>query len=469
MNSSTNTPNNLSWSKKRQVLIFTLSVLVILTILGSIAYAIFHKAPTCEDNRQNQDETGIDCGGVCTRICALDTKELVIEWVRLFKIRDGLYSAVARVENPAADSIAHDVPYTFSLKDASGRTVATRSGTVFIPARDIFVVFEGAIAVEGDLENNPVGVTFAFDAKPLWERSSYVEPKLIILDKQLTDLETTPRLVASVQNPNITDVKDVTLDAIIYDDQGNAVQVSETFIESIPAGETAKATFTWPQPISLKSRVCESPVDAALVIDRSGSMEFLSRNPPQPLTDVKAAAQSFVAELSRFDQAAVVSFANEGSEPIDAFLSSSLTSIGQAIGNIAIIPPANTQNTNIGDGVHKASIELASERHRPASGKVMVVLTDGVATRPTKVGDTSYPEKFALATAAAAKREGVRIFTIGLGKDLNQEFLRSLATAPSDFYLAPTTANLKGIYHEIGTKMCKRQPTALEIVPNIPL
>jgi Mg-chelatase subunit ChlD len=458
-------PLELSWSKKHQVIILVGLTALGILLLSAIGYAIFHRAPTCTDNRKNQNETGVDCGGVCTRICPLDAKALSVEWVRLFKIRDGVYSAVARVANPAPNSIAIDVPYTFSLKDRSGNVVATRSGTVFIPSRDTFVVFEGTITTEGQ----PESVTFVFDKQPDWQRSDYIQPEIIVADKQLTDLETTPRLVATIQNPNIIDIDDITLNALIYDDQGNAVQVSQTFIKKIEAGATAKATFTWPLPISLKSRICESPVDVALVIDRSGSMEYLGLTPPQPLTDVKAAAQSFISELSKFDQAAVVSFANEASTPLDSFLSPSLSSVREAIGRIAITPPSNTQNTNIGDGMLKARDELESPRHRPASGKIMVVLTDGVATRPLKAGDATYPEKFALSVSAQAKEQRIRIFTIGLGKDLNQTFLKNLASTSTDFYLAPTANELEGIYHEIGTKMCKRQPTALEIVPSIPL
>lgn len=460
-----NSITELSWAKKRQLFIIGGMVLVALIVLVFISVAYFYRAPTCMDNKQNQNETGVDCGGACSRICPLDAKSLKIDWVRLFKIREGVYSVVARVENPADNAIARDVPYTFSLKDANGAVVATRSGTTFIPSRDIFVVFEGTINAGGD----PTSVTFRFDETPKWDRSAYVAPKVVVLDKQLTDLETSPRLVATIQNPNIVDVEDVTLDALIYDDMGNAVQVSETLIEKIEAGDTAKAIFTWPQPISLKSRICESPVDAALVIDRSGSMEYLGTNPPQPLTDTKAAAKSFVAELSRFDQAAIVSFANEASSPIDSLLSPSLSSVQQAIDAIAITPPSNLQNTNVGDGMQKALDELTSARHRTSSAKIMVVLTDGVATRPLMAGDKNYPEKFASAIAADAKEKGVRIFTIGLGKDLNQAFLKNLASTSTDFYLAPTAAELQAVYHEIGTKMCERKPTALEIVPSIPL
>ncbi len=455
---------DLTWAKQRQAILVGSIALLVLVLLSVSGYALFNTPNSCIDNTQNQDETGVDCGGSCDRICQNKAVSVSLEWSRLFKIREDTYSAVARVSNPSISSIAHDVPYTFSLKDEQGRVVATRSGTAFIPARSTFVVFEGAIAVSGD----PVSVSFQFDAEPQWIRSDYIQPTLVILDKQLTDLDTAPRLVANVSNPNIVDAKNVTLTSLIYDDQGNAVQASQTFIERIAAGATAKATFTWPQPISLKSRICETPVDTALVIDRSGSMEFLGTNPPQPLTDVKEAAVSFVKELSKFDQASVVSFANDASNPVDSLLTSNLSSITAAIQRISIIPPSNTQNTNLGDGILKASDELESSRHRGSSGKTMVVLTDGVATRPLKAGNTKYPESYALAIAADAKAKGTRIFTIGLGKDLNQDFLKSVATAPEDFFLAPSAADLEGVYHEIGTKMCERKPTSLEIVPSIP-
>jgi Mg-chelatase subunit ChlD len=455
----------LSWSKKRQVTIVTIIFLISVILFGSIGYALFNQPPSCMDKKKNQNETGVDCGGVCSRICMADTKSLTVDWVRLFKIREGIYSVVAKVDNPAANSIAEDVPYTFSLKDSAGQVVATRSGTVFIPSRSTFVVFEGTISSD----DNPTSVAFQFDEEPQWTRSDYLQPELNILDKQLTDLDGTPRLVASIQNPNIVDVKNITLSSLIYDDQGNAVQVSQTYVEKIEAGQTVNATFTWPQPISLKSRICESPVDVALVIDRSGSMQFLGENPPQPMTDVKEAAQSFVRELSKFDQGAIISFANEATAPLDAPLTSDLRSLRDAIGAISIIQPWNTQNTNLGDGIQKAMDELGTSRARADSGKIIIALTDGVATRPEKKGDAKYPESFALAVAKQAKEKGSRVFTIGLGKDLNQEFLKQVATSPEDFYLAPTADQLEAVYREIGTKMCKRLPTALEIVPSIPL
>ena len=455
--------DQLTWAKKRQIIIVSSLSFVFLLIFSITLYNLLKTPGTCFDNKQNQNETGVDCGGVCSRICQADSKSLVIDWVRLFKIRDGVYSVIAQVENPATESIASDVPYTFTLRDKSGETITTRSGKTFIPARKTFVVFEGTIQAT----TPPDTVFFKFDQEPNWQKSTYTEPNLVISNKQLTDVDTSPRMTATVQNTNVVDVSHITLSALIYDDGGNVVQVSQTYLDKLNAGDTANITFTWPNPISLKSRVCQSPVDTALVIDRSGSMAFLGTNPPQPLTDVKDAADSFVSELSKNDQSAVVSFANTASNPVDVALTSDLTSAQNAINSINILPQGS-QNTNIGDGLMSGLNELTSSNAKPDSGKILVLLTDGVPNLPAKKGNAKYPETFALQAAQSAKDKGVRLFTIGLGKDINQAFLKQIASSPTDFYLAPTAKDLTSIYREIGTKMCVRKPTSLEIFTSIP-
>src|SRR5690606_16179040 len=115
-------------------------------------------------------------------------------------------------------------------------------------------------------------------------------------------------------------------------------------------------------------------------------------------------------------QASVVSFGNEASNPIDKFLTFDLSSIRQAIDAITITKPSNLQNTNFADGILKGGEELSSGRARGEAQKIMIALTDGVATRPTRAGSANYPEIYALEVASQIKEKGVRVFTIGLGR-----------------------------------------------------
>ncbi len=453
----------LTWAKQRRIII-SLALLGIILFLAGVGYLVWRSSPNCFDGRQNGLETGMDCGGKCALICKNDSSSLVVDWVRLFKIREGEYAVLARVNNPNMSSIAYEAPYIFDLKSSDGTIVATQKGTTFVPSRKTFVVYQGTITTN----KVPTSASFRFDGTPSWYRSDYAEPELIIANKILTNEESLPRLSTTIQNPNIIDVDNVTLSAVIYDDEGNALQVSQTYLPRINSKETVSVAFTWPNPIPLKARICENPLDVALVIDRSGSMEYLGTNPPQPLTDVKSAATYFADELSRFDMASVVSFGNEASVAPNASLTKNLESVKSAINSISILQPGNLQNTNLADGILKGTNELTSSSARSGASKVLIALTDGVATRPLKAGTARYPEIYATEIAKKAKDAGIRLFTIGLGKDLNQEFLKQVASSPSDFFLAPSADDLQGVYKEIGLKMCTRKPTAIEIFISVP-
>jgi Mg-chelatase subunit ChlD len=271
---------------------------------------------------------------------------------------------------------------------------------------------------------------------------------------------------ATVENKTLKRIQNVELTAIIFDSGGNAIASSRTFVETLEKGEVAQVFFTWPMPFETKSEVCATPVDVVLVVDRSGSMRSLGVNPPQPLTDVKNAAISFVNELSPNDQGALVSFATEATNPINFSLSSNFEKLKEAVNGIDIFSNG-IQQTNIGDGLLKAREELNSPRHKGDSSKVMVVLTDGVATHPQDPADTQYPEKYAQEVALGARSDGISIFTIGLGNEINANFLKSIASSTSEFYLAPSARELGQIYGEIATKICRKRPAVIEILTRI--
>ena len=125
------------------------------------------------------------------------------------------------------------------------------------------------------------------------------------------------------------------------------------------------------------------------------------------------------------------------------------------------------QETNISDALAVSQSELRNSIDSSSAVKIIVLLTDGVATRPEKTGDSKFPEVAASEVATSAKKDNIRIFTIGLGKDVNSEFLKLIATNASDYYAAPTTAELSQIYESIATKICERKPASIEIIHRV--
>jgi Mg-chelatase subunit ChlD len=454
-----------SWATRRKLQYFGIIALAFLLFVGLPFYIFIYQKPTCFDGFKNGSELGIDCGGACRLLCSKEVSEPVSRWdPRIFQVSPGIYTALAYFENPNVTGEVLSAPYTFRLYDKDGVLITDRKGVTFIPKGNTFAVFEGNIKTG---ERIPVRATFDFDNKLSWTKNLTQDPDISITNKALTKEDTTPRVEATVSNKSLDAVPNIELIAIIFDGSGNAIGASRTFLENLNKGESQNVVFTWPTPFVTKSDVCESPVDIALVLDRSGSMASLGDNPPQPLTDVKNAANTFVNLLTKNDQATVVSFATDASNPIDANLSSDFNQVKLAIGNISIHTEDGLQNTNIADGLLKAENELLGERGRQNAGKVIVMLTDGVANRPEKVGDTKYPENYAFSVAQDAKNNGIGIFTIGLGKDLHTDFLKQVASSSDEFFLAPTAKDLSGIYKQIATKLCKRKPAVIEIIPRI--
>jgi uncharacterized protein YegL len=134
--------------------------------------------------------------------------------------------------------------------------------------------------------------------------------------------------------------------------------------------------------------------------------------------------------------------------------------VGTTIENLRIDPESEHGSTNTGDALHRAEEEVMSTRHNEDARTVTILLTDGLATAP---GDT--PEDYAREAGLKLKESNAELYTIGLGEDLNEEFLIELATDRQHYFRAPTTGELGKIYGEITEAMCEQGAAVIEVVP----
>jgi Mg-chelatase subunit ChlD len=449
-----------SWAAKRRLIYFSIVAGFFLLVVAIPLFKIYYKAPTCFDGIQNQDEVGVDCGGHCQRLCATQALPPIVHWQRYFEVVPGIYSAVAYIENPNSKAGAYNVPYRFTFVDDKNEFVSERAGTVNIPPKKIFAVFESTISIPN---LKPAKVTFEFTSAPQWDKEYPEEPLITVTDRELQNESTSPKLFVTLTNSQVFPLSNIEVTALISDTKGNVIAASQTFIDSIEKGLSKQAVFTWPRPFETGTRECQAPADTVLVIDRSGSMDDDGANPPQPLTDAKNAAASFVDKAQKDDQIGVVSFASAASFPPDALLSKAFSEIKDVVRGISILP-IGSQNTNIGEGLKVALDELNSARHKGSAKKVIILLTDGEANLPVDDNDDDRPAKYAASIADEAKKSEIELYTIGLGSKVNQTFLKSIATKPSYFYSAVSSKDLEGIYGEISSAICKIGPSIIDII-----
>jgi parallel beta-helix repeat protein len=149
------------------------------------------------------------------------------------------------------------------------------------------------------------------------------------------------------------------------------------------------------------------------------------------------AAKYLMDLMSDGDQLGLVSFA------ADASLDKRLTLLNTNENRDSlrsIIDSLNIEGgTAMGDGIHVAKEELASERHRFSTIPAMVLFTDGVWN-----GGSDPIQR-----ANEAKAAGIKIYVIGLGRVDHSLLIEIKDITGGDYLYAPSTSELKSMYQSM--------------------
>lgn len=231
----------MSWSERKKVKYIFIGFLIIILFL--LLFVIDFKGATCDDGKRNQDEEGIDCGGSCPNICSFSTEELIIKWSRAFLVKEGIYNAVAYVENPNIDLEAKQIPYVFKLYDKTGLLVYERKGFADIPAQRIIPIFEETIQT-GNREVKRT--TFEFASLPKWEKAKGETINLGVENISIKSQNGFTNLQADLENPSVYKVEHVKVMAVLFDTDGNAINSSKTELDFVNKDSREKIVFTWP-------------------------------------------------------------------------------------------------------------------------------------------------------------------------------------------------------------------------------
>ena len=195
-------------------------------------------------------------------------------------------------------------------------------------------------------------------------------------------------------------------------------------------------------PIAVRERCVteQQRQDVVMAIDTSSSMIEPAAGGRRQLDVAKDAALHFVGllHLSEGDRAAVISFDAE------ARILAELTTSRPVI-EAAIVALQAGEQTCLPCAVELAADLLRSPSRPIGNSPVMILLTDG-RSNPR-------PASEAVEEATEAKREGVVIFTIGLGNQLDFDALEAMASERVFFYRAPDAEDLAAIYEQIAVEI----------------
>jgi hypothetical protein len=235
----------MDWSTRRKIFYGGIMAVFLLFVFILIFNTYFNKKPTCFDGKQNGEETGVDCGGSCQKICTFQVDQVSVLWRRAFKVASGRYNAIAYLENKNINALVQRVNYRFRFADKDNVFIASREGTAYIPPTGKFAIFEPAVGVGG---SDIVYTTFEFIQVPIWQQAPEDKLKEIRINTSeylLEDQNTTPRLTAKIKNNSLFKIPNISVVAILYDDLGNAIDSSRTFVDMLDREEEEVLIFTW--------------------------------------------------------------------------------------------------------------------------------------------------------------------------------------------------------------------------------
>src|SRR3989344_5537994 len=137
----------MSWAARRRFAILLIIGAVAVAFLAILSISVFYKAPTCTDSRQNQNETGVDCGGPCAYLCTAEEYPPTVLFTKALQNGAGRTDVIAMVENKNADAAAKHVPYEIALYGVEQVLIQKVSGTLDLPPNTTIPVYVPAIAL----------------------------------------------------------------------------------------------------------------------------------------------------------------------------------------------------------------------------------------------------------------------------------------------------------------------------------
>ena len=233
-----------SWRSRRQFIAF----LIVITPLMVVAFVIVKRAipePTCFDNKQNQNETGVDCGGSCLSCELKYPKAIKVFWARAVPVQENSYDIAAEIQNPNEFLSSIDVEYEFTLHDNFG-PIIKRTGKIFLYAQ------ERTLVIEPNIETSRTATRAEFRITNVkWQEKRNFAPTIIAERREYHVVENHGQKQGVVDiallNKSPYDFAVVEVQVAVLDKDGNLLGVNKIEMENFLSQSRQTLKAVWPR------------------------------------------------------------------------------------------------------------------------------------------------------------------------------------------------------------------------------
>ncbi len=242
-----------------------------LTIFGGIALGIYHLSiglsPSCFDDRLNQGEAEIDCGGPCMS-CELKNLKPLRTSVESFGV-DGSTNVVINLANPNLNYGAESFSYTLNFYNRSQEKIFSLTKDSFIYSAEAQkILLEPNLKIDfNSISGKPELILENFKWKPI---SEFQEPEV---QTRQVRTEASNRIVTVsglLSNRESFGLSRVVVGALIYrklnENQNELFGISKTVLQSLKPFE--ERSFKIPVPINLPLGISELEAIVTTEVER---------------------------------------------------------------------------------------------------------------------------------------------------------------------------------------------------------
>lgn len=229
-------------------IIIIIIYLLIFTAVATAVYFLIREKPTCNDQKKNQGEEKVDCGGPCAKCETIpEIKNIKVLEKKLVPAGPERYDTLVKVENPNSLFGISNFEYSIDYFDGSGKIISAGGGSSFLLPAETKYIFAF------NLNSNQRPAHFEFRIKSFkWSKfTGYEEPDFPVLQKEFSFTSGGSgfaELKAKFQNKSGYDFRKVTTIALIRNEAGEPVAINETNSNDVRVNEEREVVFRWTEP-----------------------------------------------------------------------------------------------------------------------------------------------------------------------------------------------------------------------------
>ncbi len=231
--------------RRLKKLIYGLFYFIILSLIGFWFYSSFLKPrPSCFDKIRNQDEEGVDCGGICGQLCfPEDFQELKVTQEKIFPIDSEHLTLFAEIRNSNLNFAAKNFKYTFNVYNTKNEIIKTLTSENFIFENDTsYLLFPNLNLVSSSTKS----LNMIIEDVSWVKAKDFKKPNFSISETQISLDENYIKVSGLAANQTPFDAKNIKIIVVLYDNLSRPIGASMTTLDDLVSNTTRPFRISHP-------------------------------------------------------------------------------------------------------------------------------------------------------------------------------------------------------------------------------